>query len=102
MFVFEDIVGLPNVSIQRVMREITDTREIAIALKTASQAVRDAILSGVSKRMGATIIEEMDYLGPLRRSDVEEAQQKFVTEIRRLQELGEIVVARAGSDDLIL
>ncbi len=101
MFVFEDIVSLDNRSIQTVLRQDIDNRDIAIALKGSSQEVQELILSNVSKRLAAMIREDMDYMGPVRRSDVEEAQQKIVNVIRRLQDSGEIIVARGGGDEII-
>jgi len=102
MFVFEDIVTLDNRSIQRVLREVTDNRELAIALKGAKAEVQDVIYANLSKRLGAMIKEDMDFMGPVRRSDSEEAQQKIVNIIRRLQDTGEIVVARGGGDEIIV
>ncbi len=101
MFVFEDIVNLDNKTIQIVLRQEIENREIAIALKGSSPELQDLILSNVSKRLAAMIREDMDFMGPVRRSDVEEAQQKIVNIIRKLQESGEIIVARGGGDEII-
>ncbi len=102
MFVFDDIIQLDNRSIQIVLRQDIDNKELAIALKGANEEVQNLILSNVSKRLGAMIREDMEFMGPVRRSDVEEAQQKIVNIIRRLQDAGEIIVARGGSDDIIV
>lgn len=102
MFVFEDIVNLDNRTIQTILREDIDNRELAVALKGSSEAVQSIIFNNLSKRLVAMIKEDMDFMGPVRRSDVEEAQQKIVNIIRRLQDSGEIFVARGGGDDLIV
>ncbi|MDR3240122.1 MAG: flagellar motor switch protein FliG [Clostridiales bacterium] len=101
MFVFEDILTLDNRSIQTILRQDIDNRELAVALKGASLELQNLIFSNQSKRLAAMIKEDMDYMGPIRKSDVEEAQQKIVNVIRRLQETGEIIVSRGGGDDII-
>jgi len=102
MFVFEDIVSLDGRSIQAVLRQGIDNKELAISLKGSSTEVQELIFANTSKRMAAMIREEMDFLGPVRKSDVEEAQQKIVNIIRRLQDTGEIIVARGGGDEIIV
>ena len=102
MFVFEDILTLDNRSIQTVLRQDIDNRELAIALKGSSDDVQNLILANVSKRLAAMIKEDMEFMGPVRRADVEESQQKIVNIIRRLQDSGEIVIARSGSDEIIV
>jgi len=102
MFVFEDILTLDNRSIQIVLRQDIDNRELAIALKGSSEEVQNLILANVSKRLAAMIKEDMEFMGPVRRADVEESQQKIVNIIRRLQDSGEIVIARSGSDEIIV
>lgn len=102
MFVFEDILSLDNRSIQTVLRQDIDNRELAIALKGSSEEVQEIIFNNLSKRLAAMIKEDMDFMGPVRRSDVEEAQQKIVNIIRRLQDSGEIIVARGGGDEIIV
>lgn len=102
MFVFEDILSLDNRSIQTVLRQDIDNRELAIALKGSSEEVQNIIFANLSKRLAAMIREDMDFMGPVRRTDVEEAQQKIVNIIRRLQDSGEIIVARGGGDELIV
>ena len=100
MFVFEDIVNLDNRSIQRVVRDVENT-DLQLALKVASEDVKDAIFRNMSKRMVETFKEEMEYMGPVRLRDVEEAQTKIVAIIRRLEEAGEIIIARGGDDIIV-
>ena len=101
MFVFEDIVMLDNRAIQRVIRDI-EQNDLILALRTASEDVREVIFKNLSKRMVDTFKEEMEYAGPVRLRDVEEAQQRIVAQIRRLEDMGEIVVARGGGDDVLV
>lgn len=101
MFVFEDIVNLDNRSIQRIIRDI-ENADLQLALKVASEEVQDAIFRNMSKRMSETFREEMEYMGPVRLRDVEEAQTRIVATIRRLEEAGEIIIARGGGDDIIV
>jgi len=100
MFVFEDILTLDGRAIQTVLREV-DNRDLALALKNSSEELQNLILSNISKRLAAMVREDMEYMGPVRRSDVEEAQQKIVNIIRRLQDTGEVMIARGGGDDII-
>ncbi|UVI32495.1 flagellar motor switch protein FliG [Paenibacillus spongiae] len=101
MFVFEDIVNIDNRSIQRIIRDI-ENADLQLALKVASEEVREAIFRNMSKRMAETFMEEMEYMGPVRLRDVEEAQTRIVATIRRLEESGEIIIARGGGDDIIV
>jgi len=101
MFVFEDIVILDNRAIQRVIREV-DNEDLRLALKIASEEVKNVIFKNMSQRMAETFKEEMEYMGPVRLRDVEEAQMRIVATIRRLEEIGEIIIARGGSDDIIV
>ncbi|MBO8155240.1 MAG: flagellar motor switch protein FliG [Bacillaceae bacterium] len=101
MFVFEDIVTLDNRSIQRVIREV-DNEDLMLSLKVASEEVKEVLFKNMSKRMADTFKEEMEFMGPVRLRDVEEAQTRIVSTIRRLEEMGEIVVARGGGDDIIV
>jgi flagellar motor switch protein FliG len=101
MFVFEDIVTLDDRSIQRVLREV-DSRELALALKAASEEVAERIYKNMSKRAAEMMREDIEYMGPVRLRDVEEAQQKIVSIIRKLEEAGEIIVARGGEDEIIV
>lgn len=102
MFVFEDILGLGSRDIQLILRQDIDNKELAIALKGASEDLQNLVLSNVSKRLSSMIREDMDFMGPVRRSDVEDAQQRIVNVIRRLQESGEIIISRGGGDDIVV
>ena len=101
MFVFEDIINLDSTSIQRFIREI-DNNELAIALKGATEEVTSVIYSNMSKRMVEMIKEDMEFMGPVRLRDVEESQQKIVNIIRKLEETGDIIIARGGGDEIIV
>lgn len=101
MFVFEDILTLDNRSVQRVLREV-DNQDLTLALKGASEEVKNKIFSNVSKRQAEMIKEDMQYLGPVRLRDVEEAQQRIVNVIRKLEEAGEIIISRGGGEDIIV
>ena len=99
MFVFDDIINLDNRSVQRVLREQIDNKDLGIALKGATEDVRELIFNNMSKRLVQMIQEEMEFMGPVRKSDIEEAQQKIVGIIRRLQDANEIIVSRGGGGD---
>src|SRR5690625_3431610 len=101
MFVFEDIVILDNRAIQRVIREV-DNDDLRLALRVASEEVKEIVFNNMSQRMAETFKEEMEYMGPVRLRDVEEAQTRIVATIRRLEEIGEIIIARGGGDDIIV
>ncbi len=101
MFIFEDIVKLGNQAIQRVLKEI-DNRDLAVALKGATNEVAKVIFENISKRLQEMIKEDMEYMGPVRVRDVEEAQQKIVNVIRRLDDSGEIIISRNSGDELIV
>ncbi|NJP36355.1 flagellar motor switch protein FliG [Alkalicoccus luteus] len=101
MFVFEDIVTLDNRSIQRVIRDV-ENNDLQLALKVASEEVKNIVFTNMSQRMSETFQEEMEFMGPVRLRDVEEAQTRIVGTIRRLEESGEIVIARGGGDDIIV
>lgn len=101
MFVFEDIVNLDDVSIQRVLREV-DVKELALAIKGCSETVAEAIYRNQSKRAADSLKEDIEFLGPVRLTDVEKAQQKIVSIIRRLEEENEIIISRGGQDAIIV
>lgn len=101
MFVFEDIVLLDNRSVQRILREI-DAKDLAMAMKTASEDVKNLIFRNMSKRAVELLKEDMGYMGPVRLRDVEEAQQKIVNVIRQLEDSGEIIISRGKEDELIV
>lgn len=100
MFVFEDISTLDSRSIQRFIREI-DNSQWAVALKSASEEVKEVIFSNMSKRLVEMIKEDMEFMGPVRLKDIEEAQQNIVNVIRRLEDEGEIVTPRGGEDVIV-
>ncbi len=99
MFVFEDIITLDRRAIQRVIQEV-ENQDLMLALKASSPEVKKIIFENMSSRMVQTFEEEMQYLGPVRVKDVEEAQGRIVSIIRRLEDSGELVIARGGSDVL--
>ena len=101
MFVFEDILSLDDKSIQRVLREV-DNNELATALKGSNEEVQSVIFNNLSKRLAAMIREDMEFMGPVRLKDVEEAQQKIVNVIRKLEDTGEIIISRGGGDEIVV
>lgn len=101
MFVFEDLVTLDDRAVQLVLREV-DNRELALALKMASEEVGQKIYRNMSKRASDMLQEDLQYLGPVRLRDVEEAQQKIVNVVRRLEEAGEVIIARGGEEQIIV
>lgn len=101
MFVFEDIVTLDNRSIQRVIRDC-ENEDLLLSMKVSSEEVKDIIFRNMSTRMAEMFKEEMEIMGPVRLRDVEEAQSRIVTVIRRLEDAGEIIIARGGGDDIIV
>ncbi len=101
MFVFEDILLLDDRSIQRVLRDV-DNGDLAVALKSANEEVQNAIFNNLSKRLAVMIKEDMEFMGPVRMKDVEEAQQKIVNVIRRLEDSAEIVISRGGGDEIVV
>ena len=101
MFVFEDILSLDDRAIQRVLRDV-DNNDLAIALKNANEEVQNIIFNNLSKRLAAMIREDMEFMGPVRLKDVEEAQQKIVNIVRKLEDSSEIVISRGGGDEIIV
>lgn len=101
MFVFEDILLLDDRAIQRVLRDV-DNNDLAVALKGANEEVQNVIFKNLSKRLAAMIREDMEFMGPVRMKDVEEAQQKIVGVIRKLEDSGEIIISRGGGDELVV
>lgn len=101
MFVFEDILLLDDRAIQRVLRDV-DNNDLAIALKGATEQVQNAIFNNLSKRLAAMIKEDMEFMGPVRMKDVEEAQQKIVNIIRKLEDSAEIIISRGGGDEIVV
>ena len=101
MFVFEDILQLDNRAIQRFLREV-DHSQLALALKGATEEVQNVLYSNMSKRLAEMIKEDIEYMGPVRLKDVEEAQQKIVNVIRKLEDAGEIIISRGGGDEIVV
>jgi len=103
MFVFDDLILLDDRSIQRVLKEV-ETKDLSIALKAATDEVKTKIFSNVSERVAVMIREEMEFMGPMRLSDVAAAQQRVVESVRRLEEEGQIVISGrgGGKDDVIV
>jgi len=102
MFVFEDILLVNDKGIQSVLKEVAN-EELALALKTASQELKDKIFKNMSERAAQLIAEDMQYMGPVRVSDVEAAQQKIVDVVRRLEDAGEIIIAgRGGEKEMVV
>jgi len=101
MFVFEDILLLDDRAIQRVLRDV-DNNDLAIALKGSTEQVQNAIFKNLSQRLASMIKEDMDFMGPVRMKDVEEAQQKIVNIIRKLEESSEIIISRGGGDEIVV
>ncbi len=101
MFVFEDILLLDDRAIQRVLRDV-DNNDLGLALKGSNEQVQTAIFNNLSSRLATMIKEDMEFMGPVRMKDVEEAQQKIVNIIRKLEDSGEIVISRGGGDEIIV
>jgi len=97
MFVFEDILLVDEKGIQSVLKEV-DNEEMALALKTASEELKEKIFKNMSERAAQLIKEDMEYMGPVRVADVEQAQQRIVDIVRRLEDAGEIVISGRGGD----
>ena len=101
MFVFEDVVTLDNRSIQRIIRDC-ENEDLILSLKVSSEEVKEVLFKNMSQRMAESFQEEIEIMGPVRLRDVEEAQSRIVSIIRRLEEAGEIIIARGGGDDIIV
>ena len=101
MFVFEDIVQLDDRSLQRVLRDV-DTKDLSLALKGTQSEVAEKVYRNMSKRAADMLREELEFMGPVKIRDVEEAQQKVVNVIRALEDKGEIVVSRGQGDEMIV
>jgi len=101
MFVFEDIVNLDGLAIQRFIREV-DSKDLAVALKAANEDVKEVIFQNMSSRVRETIQTDIQYLHNIRLRDVEEAQQKIVNIIRKLEDAAEIVISRGGGDEIVV
>lgn len=102
MFLFEDIVYLDDWAVQQFLREVDMSKDLPLALKGASEEVRGKIYKNLSSRAVEALKESIDYLGPVRIRDVEEAQQRIVAVIRRLEDQGQIVVGRGGGQEILV
>jgi len=101
MFVFEDIIRVNDKGIQAMLKEV-ENNELALALKSASDELKNKIFSNMSERAAQLIREEMEFMGPVRVSDVESAQQKIVDVVRRLEDAGEVIIAgRGGGGEIV-
>jgi len=100
-FLFEDIIKLDDLSIQRILREV-DPKDLSLAIRGAGLEIRECIYRNQSKRSAEMLKEEVEYMGPVRLREVEEAQMKIVKIIRQLDESGEIVISRGGEDAVIM
>jgi flagellar motor switch protein FliG len=102
MFVFEDILLVSDKGIQAVLKEI-ENEDLSLALKTATEEVRDKVFRNMSERAAQMIKEDMEFMGPVRVSDVEAAQQRIVDVVRKLEDAGEIIISgRGGEKELIV
>lgn len=101
MFVFDDLVSIDDRGIQRLLREV-DMKELALALKGSSEEVKEKLYANMSKRAAAMLKEDMDFMGPVRVRDVDEAQTKIVNIIRSLAENNEIIISRGGEEEMVL
>ncbi len=101
LFVFEDISKMDDRSLQRVLREV-EMKELSLALKGATEELREKFFKNMSKRAAEMLREDMEYMGPVRVRDVEESQQKVVNVVRALEDAGEIIISRGGEEELIV
>ena len=101
MFVFEDILLVNDKGIQQVLKEI-ENDELSLALKTASEALQEKIFRNMSERAAQLIKEDMEFMGPVRVSDVEQAQQKIVDVVRRLEDAGELIISGRGAEKAMI
>ena len=101
LFTFEDIINLEDRAVQRILREI-DSKKLALALKTANEDLKEKVFANMSQRAGEILREDMEFLGPVRLRDVEQAQQEIVNTVRRLEEEGEIIIARGGEEEIVV
>jgi len=98
MFVFDDLHMLTDREIQVILREV-EQKDLVVALKTASEEVKNKILDNMSERVRAFVEEEMDFLGPMRLSEVEEVQLRVVQKVRQLEEQGQVTIVRGAAED---
>jgi flagellar motor switch protein FliG len=100
MFVFEDIITLDDRGIQLVLREV-ETKDLALALKGSNPEVVQKVMANMSSRASQMLKEDMEFMGPVRLRDVEDAQQRIVKVIRKLEESGVIVISRGGAEEIV-
>lgn len=98
MFTFEDLVRIDNRSMQRLLRDV-DSKDLALALKVASEELKEVIFAGMTQRALASLKDELEMMGPARVRDIEAAQARIVATVRQLEEDGEIVVAMGGGGE---
>jgi flagellar motor switch protein FliG len=98
MFTFGDLILLDNKSIQAMLKEV-DSQDLALALKGATSEVKDLVYRNMSKRASAAIKEEMEYMGAVRISDVEAAQQRIIEVVRKLESEGAVYIAGHGGEE---
>jgi flagellar motor switch protein FliG len=96
MFTFDDIVYVDDAGIQKTLREV-DSKDLALALKASSADVAEKVYKNMSERAREMIKEEIEFMGPVRMKNVEEAQQKIVAVIRKLEESGDVVISGRGA-----
>jgi len=102
MFVFEDIMLVNDKGIQSILKEV-DNQELSLALKGSSDELREKVFRNMSERAATLMQEEMEFMGPVRISDVENAQQKVVDTVRRLEDAGEVIIqGRGGEEEIIV
>lgn len=101
MFVFEDVILLDDRAIQQVLKSV-ESKDLSLALKGSSEDVSEKVFKNMSKKAADMLREDMEFAGPVRVKDVQEAQQRIVNVIRKLEETGEIVIARGGEDEMIV
>ena len=100
MFTFEDMALIDSKQMQIVMKDV-DQADMVLALKTASDAVKELIFSSMSSRAAEMVRDDLENLGPAKLSGVEAAQQKIIKVVKRLEEDGSIVIAGAGGGDVV-
>jgi flagellar motor switch protein FliG len=101
MFVFEDLINVDDRGIRSLLKEVRN-EDLTVALKTASEALRDKVLNNVSERAAAMIMEDLEVMGPVRLSEVEESQQKIIQVARRLEKEGKVVIGGKGGEDVLV
>jgi len=101
MFVFEDVMLVDDKGVQQVVKEI-DTQDLALALKTASEELKEKIFRNLSQRAVELLKEDMEYMGPVRLTEVEAAQQKIADVVRRLEEAGELIIQGRGGEETVI